>query len=83
MTKKICHREIRSAPSLKGSTAARTYVLSFTFFNGFSQLGRIQTCPAAMKPSSPNIFTNDQFIEGVRSIDFTALDPNTTPKVDI
>jgi hypothetical protein len=69
---------------LKKYTAARTYVLSVTFFNGFSQLGWIQTCPAAMKSPSPNIFVNDQFVEGVRTIELlAALDPNTTPKVEV
>ena len=61
---------------------ARTYVLSFTFFTGFSQLGRIQTCPEAMNSPSLNILMNGQFVEGVRSIDLAALGPNARTKVE-
>jgi hypothetical protein len=67
---------------VKGNMRVQTYVLSFTFFNDFSQLGRIQTCPAAMKSSSLNIFANDQFA-CVRSIDLAAAESNATPEVDI
>jgi hypothetical protein len=60
---------------------ARTYVLSFTFFKGFSQPGRTQTCPAATNSSS-NCLVNDQSVpvNDVRDVVLAVLGPSATPR---